>query len=227
MDKASAHGARIVGSSPTMIILFLHSVTSHVPLCCKPTSPSGARSKKCFHRGKYWLERAHLTFAVLTKSGLFASQRFSHTSQIFPPGPLETLVGAWISSGVTPWEVGLNSQNSALARLWMGWVQAPLARGPVAQWIRHRPTEPGIVGLSPVAGQSKTSRCVPKLFSPGKTWLDRMHLTFTAKSGLICPSTSHELALWSSGMTLWEGRGSIPRTALAKSCRGWVQARLP
>ena len=45
-----------------------------------------------------------------------------------------------------PW---LNSENSLLVRL--GWDECRhcLPRGPVAQWIRHRPTEPGIVGSSP------------------------------------------------------------------------------
>ena len=28
-------------------------------------------------------------------------------------------------------------------------IKLPTTRGPVAQWIRHRPTEPGIVGSSP------------------------------------------------------------------------------
>ena len=44
----------IVGSSPTRIILFFHAVTaekSHVPLCCKPTSPS-RRAPKVFSPGK-------------------------------------------------------------------------------------------------------------------------------------------------------------------------------
>ena len=35
-----------------------------------------------------------------------------------------------------------------------------LTSGPVAQWIRHRPTEPGIAGSSP-AGVICASRCLP------------------------------------------------------------------
>ena len=43
----------------------------------------------------------------------------------------------------------INSENSFFVRL--GWDECrhSLPRGPVAQWMRHRPTQPGIVGLSP------------------------------------------------------------------------------
>ena len=44
--------------------------------------------------------------------------------------------------------------------------------GPVAQWIRHRPTEPGIAGLSPAGVIEK---CMPQ----------RTQLVGTATSGFL------------------------------------------
>ena len=69
MDKASAHVAGIVGSSPTRIILFFHSVTaekSHVLV----SQSNSKDAPKVFSPGKTWLERAHLAFKVLSRAYL-------------------------------------------------------------------------------------------------------------------------------------------------------------
>ena len=229
MDKASAHRAgdcRLESYQGHIILSFCDSREIPCPTVLYTDLALRGALQKVFFTGQRirWKGASDLHSA---KSGLFAPPTLLTYITDLPPRAIGDTSGCLDFSWHDSVRGGAQFPDSALARLWIGWVQAPLARRPVAQWIRHRPTEPGIVGLTPVAGQSKTSRCAPKLFSPGKTWLDRAHLTFTAKSGLVCPSTSHELALWSSGMTLWEGRDSIPRTALAKSCRGWVQARLP
>ena len=39
------------------------------------------------------------------------------------------------------------------------WHHTQAARGPVAQWIRHRPTEPGIAGSSPAGVMKLLLRC--------------------------------------------------------------------
>ena len=79
----------------------------------------------------------------------------------------------------------------------------PLPRGPVAQWIRHRPTEPGIVGWSPtriIKTSVRDSREIP------------------------CPA--HQLVAWSSGMTPGESWPQFQEQPSCKDC-GWDDFRRP
>ena len=55
-----------------------------------------------------------------------------------------------------------------------------LSVGPVAQWIRHRPTEPGIAGSSPPGSQLKLAKGL-------LTQLSRLHVALPS----IPPSFSH------------------------------------
>ena len=127
-----------------------------LPGDCKEIPPP-RRAPKVFSPGKNLLWKGASDFHS-AKSGLLAPRHFSHRPQIFLQGPMETLVGAWIAtwigwlvySGMTSWEVLDSIPRTALLQD-RGWneYRRMLPRCPVAQWIRHRPTEPGIVGLSP------------------------------------------------------------------------------
>ena len=145
----------IVGSSPTRIILFFHSVAtekSHVPLCCKPIYNSKVRSTSVFTGQNFVCKGASDIHSA--KSAFFAPPHFSHTSQIFLQGPMGALVGAWISTPTASfvyWQDFLGERTRTALVQDCGWDECRqrLPRGPVAQWIRHQPTEPGIVGSSP------------------------------------------------------------------------------
>ena len=56
------------------------------------------------------------------------------------------------------------------------WCQLFIA--PVAQWIRHRPTEPGIAGSSPAGGMTNTE--LSKLLAPPPMLLPVLQLHFAA-----------------------------------------------
>ena len=209
---------------------------SHVPLCSKPTSSSKARSKSVFTPGQTWFERAHLTFTVLSRAysrlhtSLIRDRSSSRGQWRHTSGCLDLHMN-WLF-GLVAWLRGRSWAHFPEQPLQdCGWDECwqLLPRGPV----RHRPREPVIVGSSPTriilffhAVTAEKSH-VPLCCKPTSPSIDTLQKCFhrAKKLGLKGRIWFSQRA-WSSGMTLWEALGSIPRAALLQDC-GCDECRHP
>ena len=95
-----------------------------------------------------------------------------------------------------------------------------IASGPVAQWIRHRPTEPGIAGSSPaeIIAFHRANGCCREL---------RAHASCEDDARLVAPQHAWRAGAMPhavGGLRMRGGRSRIAR-ATPTSAKSWSRAR--